>query len=106
MCKKTVRILQLINCRTLMRDQALSINQKLVLFGFATENWMVLKDETLEFRAGLPLKKQSRRQSANASANNDAVVELAAIDEIFWKRIVNGVSNRVPGLKHRQSISV
>src|SRR4051812_1559653 len=72
MCKKTVRILQLINCRTLMRDQPLSINQKLVLFGFSSENGMVLKDQTLEFRAGLPLKEQSRRQSADSPANNDA----------------------------------
>src|SRR5947207_633064 len=106
MREKTVWILQLVNCRTLMSDQALSINQKLVLFGLAPENQMVLKHQRLQMRAGLLLKKQCRRQAADSPANNHAVVELAGINNVLRKRIVDPVSNGVPGLKHPKRISV
>src|SRR5262249_22857908 len=106
MRQKTVGILQLINCRTLMRDQAVSINQKLILFGFAAEDRMVFEHQRLQSRTGLALKRQRSRQPADSPTNNNAVVGLAGINDVFRKRIVNTVANRVSGLKHRQSISV
>ena len=95
MGKETVRVLQLKNRRALMRDQRLSINQELVLLRLATKNRMVLKNQRLQPRAGLPLKKQCGRQPANSPANNNAVVGLASIKDVLRQGVVYAVTGKV-----------
>src|SRR5947208_1380250 len=64
--------------RSLRRHQALTIDGKLVPFGLAAENRMIVEDQALQ--ATVPaLKLQGRSQSADAAADDDAVEKLARI---------------------------
>ena len=72
-----------VNCRALMRNDAIAVNVKFVLLGFAAENGMVFKDQT--FRTGPCLAKKERgsRESADSAADYYAVVEFTSVSRVF-----------------------
>src|SRR5271170_149589 len=55
--EKAVRVLQLIDGRSLVHDQPLAVDQKFVLLGLPAEDRVVLKNQALRARACLTLKK-------------------------------------------------
>src|SRR5580658_10841166 len=89
-----------------MPDQPLAIHQKLGAFGLASKDGMIV-----EHKAGLPfaslaLKDQPRRQPADASTHNHAIVDLSSVDHIGGKTLEQPIANLVPGLEHCARIAV
>src|SRR5262245_49764132 len=106
MRQKTEGKLKLVNCRTLMGDQPLTIYQKLILFGLSPEDRMILKYQTRHLRAGLAREEKGCGQSADSPANNNTIVRLARIDDVRRKRIVEAVADGVSGPKNREGVAV
>src|SRR5208337_4528237 len=71
---KAVRIRPPEKCRPLMPDQPVTIHQKLVAFRLASEDGMIVNYKARLTFPSFALKNQPRRQPADASANNHAIV--------------------------------
>src|ERR1700691_4075578 len=67
---------------------------------------MVLKNQAPHSGASLPLKKQTRSQSADSAPDDDAVMRLSGVGNVLGKRIVNSIANRVSCLQNPQGVSV
>src|SRR5580704_4132488 len=89
-----------------MCDQPLPIDQELILFGFAAEDGVILKDQTLHALAGLALEEQRGGQSADSAADDHTIVSFPGINDIVRRSIVNGITNGVAGLQNIPSVAV
>ena len=77
-----------------MGNQAVSIDQEFVTFGFATEDGMVVENETGFSCARLALKNQRGCETADSSAYDYAVVDLASFDDICGEILKLAIANR------------
>ena len=89
-----------------MCNQPLSIHQKFILFGLATEDGMVFENETFCIGPSLPLKEQRRCQAADSAANDHAIIDLAGFDNLLWKWIVPPIADRVTRAQDIESVAV
>ena len=89
-----------------MSNQALAIHQKLILFGFAAEDWMIFKDQTFGVGLRLSLEEKRGSQAADAASNNYAIVSLAGIDYLSRRRIGDSIANFVSCLDYLPGVSV
>src|SRR6476620_8868805 len=83
MREKAKGMLELVNRRTLIRHNALAIDQKFILFGLTAEDRMVLQHETFLVWARLPLKQQGCRQPADSSTDDHTIKGLSGLDHVF-----------------------
>ena len=61
-------------------QQPVTIDQKFIALGFATEDRMVVEHQACLAFASLALKDQRGSETADAAANNHAIVCFASID--------------------------
>src|SRR5580700_1373538 len=105
-CDETVRIGNQIDCRSLMRHEAFSIHLEFVLFRLTAKNRMILQNEARFVLPRFPLEEKRRRQAADSSADNDAVVRLSCLDSVGRQRLVSAVAHFVSNFHHRECIAV
>src|SRR5271170_5555484 len=90
-----------------MPNQSVAIDQKLVALGLAPKNRMIVEHQaSLAFFSRLALKNKRRRQPADTSPNNHAIVNLAGVDRIRRSVLKQPIANLVSGLKHGPRISI
>src|SRR3984957_6300110 len=89
-----------------MRNQPVTVHSKLIAFGFAAENRMIVEHQTSLARTGMPLKNQRGRQPANAPAYNHAVIGFTRFDNLDRQVLKPAIANLVAGLEHSKGISV
>ena len=89
-----------------MGNQAVSIDQEFVAFGFATEDGMVVENETGFSCARLALKNQRGCETADSSAYDDAVVDLASFDDTCGEIFKLAIANLVSGLQYGERVAV
>ena len=89
-----------------MRDQPVAVDEEFVALGFAAEDRMVVEHQTSLARAGLPLKNQSRGQTADAAADHHAVVGFAGVDHAGGKAFKPAIANFVAGVQYRERVAV
>src|SRR6266568_1831709 len=89
-----------------MRNDAIAVNVKFVLPGFAAENGMVFKDQT--FRTGPCLAKKERgsRESADSAADYYAVVEFTSVSRFFQECGGICVPQCMPGAESLPGIAI
>jgi len=83
-----------------MRNQAMPVHQELVAFGFTAENRMVVENKTCLAFSALLLKDQRRRQTADASAYDDAIIGFACVDDARGKALKQTIANLVASFKN------
>ena len=66
-----------------MCDQSLAVYEKFVLLGFAAEDRMIFEDQAPCASSGLALKEESGGYAANPTTDNDAIIDLARLDDVF-----------------------
>src|SRR6516225_2751801 len=89
-----------------MADQPVTVHKKLVALGLAAENRMIVEHEAGFSRPGLALKDQRRSQTADASANHQAVVSLFRVDHICGEPLKYAVANLVSSFEHGGCVAV
>ena len=90
-------------CRALVSDQAVAIDEEFVAFGLAAEDRMVVENETGFSCASLALKNQRGGETADSSAYDYAVVDLASVDDICGETFKLAIANLVSGLQYGES---
>ncbi len=95
-----------VESRTLMRDQPMAVDLELVPLCFAAEDRVIVEHETGRPGSRTPPEDQGRRQPADASANDDAIVRLARIDRVGGQALEHAVANLMRIRHHPQRISV
>src|SRR5580704_3000565 len=89
-----------------MPHQPVAIYQKLVAFGLASEDEMIIEYKARLAFPSLALKNQRRGQPADASANNHAIVALSGVDDIGGKILKHAIANLVASLEHGSGVAV
>src|SRR5580693_1283933 len=106
LCKEALRVLNLIDGRTLVRDQSLAFNQKLILLRLTAEDGMVFNDQAFHSRAGATVEEQCSSKPANSTTNDYAVINLPGIDDVVGELIVHVVTNRMTRFENGQSVAI
>ena len=83
-CKKTVRILKLIDRGTLVRNQALAIHKEFVLLGLASKNGMVFENQALRVRAAWRKKEEGGSESADSATDDNATFRFLPCRSTFF----------------------
>ena len=91
--------------RALGSDQALAVDDELILAAFAAENRMVLKHQALLRPATFFRDEVGGAKAGKAATNDDHVVGFARIGAVR-QRIVAGVANLVCGAHHGPGVAV
>ena len=89
-----------------MPDQPVTVHKKLIAFGFATEDRMIVEHKASLAFATLALKNQSRRQPADPATHDHAIVSFPGIDGSSGQTFKQSIANLVPGLEDGGRVAV
>ncbi len=89
-----------------MRDEPVSIHEKLIAFRFAAEDRMVIEDEAGLAFARLLLKSQGRGQSADAATHDDAIVGFSGVDHVGRKTLKEPISNLMSSFENSGGVAI
>ena len=71
----------------------LPIDDELVAFSFAAENWMVIENQAIELWAAVLLEKQSRGKTAYPSTDDYTIEHLACVNGVWRQRIEGSIAD-------------
>src|ERR1700733_1666967 len=89
-----------------MGHQPMAINLEFIALGFSPENWMIIKDQAFANFPRLPHEEESRRQSTDSAADDNAIIYLTRIDRRCGKRLKLAVANSVARFHNFVSIAI
>jgi len=89
-----------------MPNQPVTVHQKLVAFSLASEDGMIVNYKARLAFPGLALKYERRRQAANSSTHDCAIVALSSVDGIARKILKCAIANLVASLEHGSGVAV
>src|ERR1700747_2239768 len=89
-----------------MPDQAMAVHKELVAFGLATEYRMIVEHKAVFPVAGVAVKDERGRESADSPTDDDTVVDFSSLDNIFGNVLKLSVTDSMTGFKHRLSVAV
>ena len=61
---------------------------------------MIFKDQAPCARPGLPLEEKSGGYAADPTTDDDAIIDLARLDDVFRQRIVDRITNLMAGFQN------
>jgi len=79
---EAVRVRNRKKCRALMRDQPVPVHVEFVTLGLATEDRMVIEDDTALARTRAATEEHGRSETADAAADHNQIVRLTGVDRL------------------------
>ena len=76
---------------------SLAVYDELIPFGLATENWMIVENETGEMGTGILLEEQCCGKPAHPSADDNGIKHLARVNRVWRQRIEDAIADLMPG---------
>ena len=92
--------------RALVSHQPVTVDLELVALGFAAEDRVIVQHQAGHAGTRPPVEDQRRGQTADAAADDDAVVRLAGLDCGRGKRVEDAVPDLVRLRQHIERVAV
>jgi len=89
-----------------MRHQPVSVHQKLVALGFATENRVIVEHQATLAETRALFKNQCPRQPTDTAAHHHTVVSLTRLDQVPSRVFEPAIANPVPRFQNCERITV
>src|SRR5215831_10649359 len=89
-----------------MPDQSMPVYNELVALSLAAEHWMIVEHQAGFPLAGIAMKNERRRKSADSPADDDTVIYFASFHKVVRNVLKLSVSDSMTSLNNRLSVAV